>query len=81
MKGKAMPSLSIRKIEKDVYERLRIRAAHHGVSMEEEVRQILRRAVVAPEHLGDLALQYFGSNGVELEIPPREPHDPIGLGE
>jgi plasmid stability protein len=76
-----MPNLSVRKIDRDVYERLRLRAAQHGVSMEEEVRQILRRAVVAPERLGDLALEYFGENGVEIELPPREPHDPVGLLE
>ena len=76
-----MPSLSVRKIDEDVYERLRVRAAQHGVSMEEEVRQILRLAVAAPERLGDLALEYFGPNGVELELPPREPHDPMRIGE
>ncbi len=76
-----MASLSVRKIDNDVYERLRIRAAQHGVSMEEEVRQILKRAVSAPERLGDLALDYFGANGVELELPPREPHAPITVGE
>lgn len=76
-----MPSLSIRKIDDDVYERLRMRAAQHGVSMEEEVRQILKRAVAAPERLGDLALEYFGANGVELELPAREPHDPMKLSE
>jgi plasmid stability protein len=76
-----MPSLSVRRIDRDVYERLRIRAAQHGVSMEEEVRRILRRSVAAPERLGDLALQYFGTNGVELELPPREPHDPMSVGE
>ena len=76
-----MPSLSVRKIDADVYERLRMRAAKHGVSMEEEVRQILRRAVAAPERLGDLALSYFGANGVDLELPPREPHDPLAFGE
>jgi plasmid stability protein len=71
-----LPSLSVRKIDDDVYKRLSIRAAEHGVSMEEEVRQILRRAVAAPERLGDLALEYFGANGVELELPSREPHQP-----
>ncbi len=76
-----MPSLSVRKIDDDVYKRLRIRAAEHGVSMEEEVRQILRRAVAAPEHLGDLVLEYFGGDGVELEVPPCEPHHPITVGE
>ncbi len=76
-----MASLSVRKIDDDVYERLRIRAAKHGVSMEEEVRQILRHAVSAPERLGDLALEYFGNDGIELELPSREPHEPMNVGE
>lgn len=76
-----MHSLSVRRIDDDVYERLRIRARQHGVSMEEEVRRILSRALVAPERLGDLALEYFGPNGVELELPSREPHDPMRVGE
>ncbi len=76
-----MPSLSVRKIDTDVYERLRVRAAKHGVSMEEEVRQILRRAVSAPERLGDLALECFATYGSELELPPRKPHEPISLDE
>lgn len=76
-----MPSLSVRKIEDELYERLRVRAAQHGHSMEEEVRQILRRAVAAPERLGNLALATFGPNGVELELPPREPHYPVSVGE
>ena len=75
-----MPSLSVRKIDDELYERLRIRAAQHGVSMEEEVRQILRRTIAAPERLGDLALEYFGPNGVELELPPREPREPMRVG-
>lgn len=76
-----MPSLSVRKIDDDLYERLRIRAAQNGVSMEEEVRQILRRAVAAPERLGDLAIECFGPAGIELELPPRESHNPMRVGE
>ncbi len=76
-----MPSLSVRKIQKDIYERLRIRAARHGVSMEEEVRQILRLVVAAPERLGDLATNYFGKDGVELELPSRDPHEPMLIVE
>jgi plasmid stability protein len=49
--------------------------------MEEEVRRILRRALAAPERLGDLALATFGAGGVELDLPPRKPHDPITVGE
>lgn len=48
--------------------------------MEEEVRQILARAV-APERLGDLFLKIFGPDrGADLELPSREPHDPTDLG-
>ena len=75
-----MANLSVRKIDDRVYEQLRVRAAKHGVSMEEEVRQILKRAVSPPERLGDLALDVFGpDHGVDLEIPSRPPHDPLDL--
>jgi plasmid stability protein len=75
-----MASLSVRKIDDEVYERLRVRAAEHGNSMEEEVRQILRRAVAAPPRLGELALRCFGpAHGVELVLSPREPHEPPEL--
>ena len=36
-----MASLSVRKLDVNVYEQLRVRAAKHGVSMEEEARQII----------------------------------------
>lgn len=77
-----MASLSVRKIEDQVYDKLKARAADHGVSMEEEVRQILQRAVAAPERLGELALRLFGpAHGVDLELPPRETYDPPDLAE
>ena len=48
--------------------------------MEEEARRILKRAISAPERIGDLFLNYFGpANGVALEIPPKEPHEPLDL--
>ena len=74
-----MASLSVRKVDQELYERLRVRAATHGVSMEEEVRQILKRAVKAPERLGDMALKYFGDDGVDLQLPPRGAHAPIDV--
>ena len=40
-----MASLTIRNLEDDLKLRLRIRAAQHGRSMEEEVRDILRQVV------------------------------------
>ena len=70
-------SLRIRQIDNGVYVSLKKRAVKHGISVEEEVRRILKRAVMAPERLGDLALESFGASGVELERPRREPHEPM----
>jgi plasmid stability protein len=73
--------VSVRKLDDEIYGKLKSRAAEHGVSMEEEIRQILERAVSAPERLGDLALECFGpEHGVELELSPRPPHEPLILG-
>lgn len=73
-----MPSLSIRKIEVETLKLLRQQAAEHGVSMEEEVRQIIKRSVSTPENLGDLAIRLFSpAYGEELAIAPRQVHEPI----
>jgi antitoxin FitA len=73
-----LANLSIRRLDDDTYERLRDRATRKGVSMEEEARQILKRAVSPPDRLGDLFLKVFGPlGGADLEIPPREPHEPM----
>ena len=40
-----MASITIRNLEDDIKQRLRVRAAEHGRSMEEEARDILRRVM------------------------------------
>jgi len=73
-------SLSVRRLDDKTLARLRVRAARHGVSMEEEVRRILKNAVSGPERLGDLAVRTFGpAHGVDLELPDRGPHEPVDL--
>ncbi len=70
-----MASLTIRDLEDSVKERLRVRAAQNGHSMEEEARGILRRAVgsLTGAGLWDLSRQLFqGDDGVLLEIPRRD---------
>ena len=71
-----MASVTIRELEATVKERLRVRAARHGRSMEEELRVILRSAVAQEEvtpRLGDSIRKRFERfGGVELEPPPRE---------
>lgn len=75
-----MASLSIRKLDDETYGRLRERASRNGCSMEEEARQILKRAVSAPDRLGDLFLQVFGpAKGADLALPPREVREPVDL--
>ena len=76
-----MPSLSVRKVDEKTMSQLRMQAAKHGVSMEEEVRQIIKRAVSTPEDLGDLAVRLFcpAYNGEELSLPERETHDPLSF--
>ena len=73
-----MATLTIRDLSAAVKERLRIRAARHGRSMEEEARIILRSAVAekdaAPARLADAIHELFMDlGGVELELPTREP--------
>lgn len=74
-----MSSLTIRKLDPAIKERLRVRAAEHGHSMEAEVRRIIETAVSAPAErngrdLVDLIQARFAPlGGVELELPPREP--------
>lgn len=69
-----MASLTIRNLDDAVKRRLRIRAAEHGRSMEEEVRDILRTAVseVPSRPLGRTIHGRFAAlGGVELELPVR----------
>ncbi|WP_420443715.1 FitA-like ribbon-helix-helix domain-containing protein [Candidatus Poriferisodalis sp.] len=73
-----MASITVRNIDEGLKRRLRIRAAEHGRSMEQEARDILKAAldeVAAPlENLGTAIHELFRPFGVErLEIPPREP--------
>jgi plasmid stability protein len=72
-----MASITIRNLEDSLKRRLRIRAAEHGRSMEEEAREILRRAVgnaPAPGNLGAVIHRRFAAlGGVDLDLPPREP--------
>ncbi|HJU16725.1 MAG TPA: plasmid stabilization protein [Stellaceae bacterium] len=68
-----MASITIRNLEDGLKTRLRIRAAEHGRSMEEEARSILREALDGdrPQTLADLALALFGpKHGIDLEPHP-----------
>jgi antitoxin FitA len=68
-------ALSIRDLDDEVRERLRVRAAQHGRSMEAEVRAILTDAVgvsAGPPGLAQALLARFGDlGGVDLDLPER----------
>jgi plasmid stability protein len=68
-------AFSIRGIDDQVRDRLRIRAARHGHSMEAEIRSILENAVRKPdtsEGLFGTLLNRFGDlGGADLDLPPR----------
>ena len=72
-----MSSIVIRKLDPSVKERLRIRAARHGRSMEAEARRILQtvldRSETRAQHLYERVRERFEPlGGVELELPSRE---------
>jgi antitoxin FitA len=70
-----MATLTIRNLEDLVKQRLRIQAASHNLSMEEEARRILRKAVQEEpetEGLGTHIHKRFSEfGGIDLPVPER----------
>lgn len=70
-----MSTLTVRNIEPAIKDKLRLSAAAHGHSMEEEVRSILRQAmtqVAQPDGLGSRIHARFAAMGdVALPLPQR----------
>ncbi|MBK5205971.1 MAG: pantothenate metabolism flavoprotein [Polaromonas sp.] len=72
-----MSSLTVRNLDESVKNSLRVRAARHGWSMEEEVRQILQK-IVAPEQAGQVSFaervnsRFAGLQVDSLPIPARQ---------
>jgi antitoxin FitA len=80
-----MASMTIRGIDDALKARLRVRAARHGRSMEDEARDILRSALSAQPPRGrtlveSIRARFEPLGGVDLEMPVREPmRDPESL--
>lgn len=73
-----MTGLTIRNVDAATKQRLRMRAARHGVSMEEEVRRILKdalRPAEATSGLGKRLCDRFAGLGAEEFVVP-ERHTP-----
>ena len=73
-----MASITVRNLDERTKARLRVRAAHHGRSMEDEVRHILRAALTetttrAPNLADAIRRRFRPLGGVELQLPRRQP--------
>jgi len=81
-----MAQVIVRNIEDEVKAGLKQRASRHGWSMEEEVRQILRRAVneegQARPSLGSRIAARFAGAGLTEPLPELHGQtiEPMGLG-
>jgi plasmid stability protein len=72
-----MATVTIRQLDEKTKTRLRVRAAHHGRSMEEEAREILRSALTTSSPVkGNLAetirRRFAALGGVDFELPRRD---------
>lgn len=71
-----MASITVDNIDDGLKQRLRVRAAGHGRSMEEEAREILREVVgngIPPDDLAAAIRERVAAlGGVDLDIPERE---------
>jgi antitoxin FitA len=73
-----MASITIRQLPEATKQKLRMRAAQHGRSMEQEAREILQSELSKTPQTGkDLVAairrRFAPLGGVDLEIPPRGP--------
>ena len=71
-----MASITIRNLEDGLKRHVRVRAAEHSRSMEEEVREILRQAVSpsmsSGNHGATIHERFTALSGVDLDLQPRE---------
>lgn len=74
-----MSSITIRNLDPAIKERLRVRAAEHGHSMEAEARRILQTTLVPSgrppgRNLYErIQARFAPLGGVTLDLPPRDP--------
>lgn len=72
-----MATMTIRNIDDQLKTRLRVRAAMHGRSMEDEAREILRASLSADQARGgslvaSIRARLEAVGGFEVELPERD---------
>lgn len=73
-----MASITIRNLDQQTKDRLRLRAAHHKRSMEEEARVILKMALAEKSSTSANLAESIAEvvrplGGIDLELPARQP--------
>ena len=73
----SVATLTIRNLDAALKERLRVRAAQHGHSMEAEVREILQQTLKEPQRpevdlYQRIRRRFSPLGGIDLDLPPRE---------
>ncbi len=77
-----MASMTIRHLDDALKQRMRVRAAMHGRSTEDEAREILRVALASDDTdarplIESIRARIEPLGGVELELPAREAIRPV----
>jgi plasmid stability protein len=75
--GRSMASMTIRNFDDRLKSKLRVRAAQHGRSMEDEARHILKTALSGAASEPNSLVEAIRSRieplgGIELDLPGRE---------
>ena len=73
-----MASITIQNLDDKLKQILRVRAAYHSRSMEDEARDILRTVLAtrnqSSSNLAEsIRLRFSQFGGVDISVPPREP--------
>lgn len=82
-----MASMTIRNIDDQLKSRLRVQAAKHGRSMEDEARDILRAALSTQDEgsgqnlIDSIRRRIAPVGGIDLDLPARETiRNPVDFG-
>ena len=67
-----MPTITVRNLPSEVHRRLKLYAAHHGISVEAAARKILDDATRPADRLGDVVAAYARERQVDFPDTPRD---------
>ena len=76
-----MPTMTVRNLPSDVHRRVKLYAAHRGISAEAAARTILDEATRPADRLGDVVAAYARARRADFPDTPRDrtPIEPADL--